>query len=151
MLRADAIAATAFSVTGTAHFALPGTLSFKPLTVGTILPVGCTVRTGDDGKAPGSAVQVGNNSILKITELAFQESHGTVTQRKARLDLTSGVVSVLVDPSTPKVTDFKVQTPDGALVARGTFYTITVKNGKTYATVHEGKISAIARPTRGSI
>jgi len=155
-LQADPVAAVAFMVTGTAQFAPPDSVSFKPLKVGQVLPVGSTVRTGDGGKVilqttPGSAVQVGDNSILKITELAFQKSGGAVTQRKARLELTSGIVNVLVDPSTPNVTDFKVQTPDGALVARGTCYTVVVKNGRTYSTVDEGKISAIARPTRGSI
>ena len=155
-LQADPVSAVAFSVTGTAQFAPPGTLSFQALKVGQALPVGSTVRTGDDGKVvlrttPGSAVQLGANSLMKINDLDFQKSGGAVTERKARLELTSGVVNVLVDPSTPNVTDFKVQTPDGALVARGTCYTVMIKDGKTYATVSEGKISAIARPSHGSI
>lgn len=155
-LQADPVSATVFSVTGTAESAPPQSISFKPLKVGQVLPVGSTVRTGDDGKVvlqttPGSAVELGNDSILKINELAFQKTDGAVTERKARLELTSGVVSALVDPSTPKVTDFKIQTPEGALVARGTFYTVVVKNGKTYATVDDGKISAIALPVHGSI
>jgi hypothetical protein len=155
-LRAAPVNATVFSVSGTVQFAPPESVSFKPLVVGQVLPAGSTVRTGDDGKAvlqttPGSAVEVGNNSILKINELAFQKSGGVVTQRKVRLELTSGVVSALVDPSTPKTTDYKIQTPDGALVARGTFYTVVVKNGRTYSKVGEGKISAIARPSLGSI
>jgi hypothetical protein len=155
-LKANPVAATAFTVTGTAEFAPPESVSFSPLKAGQVLPVGSTVRTGDDGKVvlrttPGSAVEVGNNSILKINELAFEKSGGVVTERKARLELSSGVVNALVDPSTPKVTDFKIQTPDGALVARGTYYTVIVKDGKTYAKVGEGKVSAIAKPTRGSI
>jgi hypothetical protein len=100
---------------------------------------------------PGSSVEIGSDSILKINELAFQKKNGAVTQREARLELTSGVVSVLVDPSTPKVTDFQIQTPAGAAAARGTFYTVVVKDGKTYSTVGEGKISAIANPSRGSL
>ena len=155
-LQADPVPATAFSVTGTAEFAPPQSISFQPLKAGQVLPLGSTVRTGDDGKVvlqttPGSAVELGNDSILKINELAFQKTGGAVTERKARLELTSGVVSALVDPSTPKVTDFKIQTPEGALVARGTFFTVVVKNGKTYATADNGKISAIARPVHGSI
>jgi len=155
-LQAGPVAATAFSVTGAVEFALPQSISFNPLKAGQVLPVGSTVRTGDDGKAvlqatPGSAVELGNDSILKINELAFQKTGGAVTERKARLELTSGVVSALVDPSTPKVTDFKIQTPEGALVARGTLYTVVVKDGKTYTTVDEGKISAIATPSRGSL
>ena len=74
-----------------------------------------------------------------------------MTERKARLQLTSGAVSVLVDPSTPKITDFQVQTPAGAAAARGTFYTVVVKDGKTYSSVAEGKISNIASPSRGSL
>ncbi len=154
-LQADPVAATAFSVKGAVEFAPPQSTSFSPLKAGQVLPVGSTVRTGDDGMAvlqatPGAAVELGSNSILKINELAFQKTGGAVTERKARLELTSGVVSALVDPSTPKVTDFKIQTPEGALVARGTRYTVMVKDGKTYTTVDEGKISAIATPSRGS-
>jgi hypothetical protein len=155
-LQADTVMATVASVTGTAQYALPQSLSFNPLKTGQQLPVGSSIRTGDDGKVvlvttPGSAIELGNNSILKINELAFQKAGGAVTERKARLELTSGVVSALVDPSTPKVTDFKIQTPDGALVARGTHYTVIVRDGKTYSSVGEGKISAIASPSRGSI
>jgi len=155
-VRAESVSATAFSVTGTVEFAPPQSVSFSPLKVGQVLPVGSTVRTGSDGKAvlqatPGSAVELGSDSILKINALAFAKHDGSVTERSARLQLTSGVVSVLVDPSTPKITDFQVQTPEGAAAARGTFYTVVVKDGKTYTTVDEGKISAIARPSRGSL
>jgi hypothetical protein len=155
-VRAESVPATAFSVKGTVEFAPPQSISFKPLTAGQILPVGSTVRTGSDGTAvlqatPGSAVDLGPNSILRINALAFRKSGGSVTEREARLELTSGVVSVLVDPSTPKVTDFQVQTPGGAAAARGTVYTVVVKDGKTYATAGEGKISAIANPSRGSL
>jgi hypothetical protein len=155
-LQAAPVAATAYSVTGTVEFAPPQSVSFKPLKAGQVLPIGSTVRTGDDGRAvlqatPGSALEIGNDSILKINDLAFQKTGGAVTERKARLELTSGVVSVLVDPSTPKVTDFEIQTPEGAAAARGTFYTVAVKNGKTYATANEGKISAIAKPSLDSL
>jgi hypothetical protein len=155
-LRADTVSATAFSVSGTVEFAAPQSSSFSPLKVGQILPVGSTVRTGADGKTvlqatPGSAVELGNDSILRINALAFAKQDGAVTERKARLQLTSGVVSVLVDPSTPKITDFQVLTPEGAAAARGTFYTVVVKDGKTYSTVNEGKISTIDRPSRDSL
>ena len=137
------VSATAYSVTGTVEYAPPDSISFRPLKAGQVLAIGCTVRTGDDGKAilrttPGSAIELGNDTNLKINELAFQKAGGAVTERKARLELTSGVVNVLVDPSTPKVTDFQIQTPEGAAAARGSVYTVIVKDGKTYATVGEG-------------
>jgi len=155
-LSAESVSATVFSVSGTAEFAPPQSVSYSALKVGQVLAVGSTVRTGSDGKAvlqatPGSAVEVGADSILRINALAFSKHDGSVTERKARLELTSGVVSLLVDPSTPKITDFQVQTPAGAAAARGTFYTVVVKDGKTYSTVNEGKISNFASPSRGSL
>ena len=75
---------------------------------------------------PGSAIQVGNSSIVKLNKLAFAKTGGDVTQRQAVLQLQSGVVSALIDPSTPKITDFQVQTPEGAAAARGTFYAVLV-------------------------
>jgi hypothetical protein len=137
------------SVSGTVEFAPPGSASFSPLKKGQELAVGSTVRTGDDGRAiivttPGSAIEVGNGSNLKINELAFSKAGSTVTEQKAHLELTSGVVSALIDHNTPKVTDFSIQTPQGAAAARGTFYAVTVVNGKTYIGVKEGKVGAAA-------
>ncbi len=146
-LLAAPVNATVYSVTGTVEFAGPGSSSYEPLKKGQTLAIGSTIRTGDDGTAvitttPGSAVQLGNGSILKLNELAFAKSDGKVTERKARLQLTSGVVSALIDPSTPQVTDFKIQTPQGAAAARGTCYTVMVYNGKTYVGVKHGRVVA---------
>jgi len=110
------------------------------------IAVGSTVRTGDDGVAvlvttPGSAIQLGNSSVLKINKLAFAKSGSDVTERTASLQLTSGVVSALIDPSTPKITDFQVQTPEGAAAARGTFYAVLVYHGKTYVGCKEGHVA----------
>jgi hypothetical protein len=137
------------SVSGTVEFAPPGSVSFHPLAAGQILAVGSTVRTGDDGKAvivttPGSAIEVGNGSNLKINALSFSKSGSTVTQQTAHLELTSGVVSALIEHNTPKVTDFTIQTPQGAAAARGTFYAVYVFNGRTYVGVKEGKVGAAA-------
>ena len=151
--RADTVKAIVESVQGTVEFAPPGSGTFAPLTKGQELAVGSTVRTGDDGVAqimttPGSAIQVGNNSNLRLNALAFAKSGSTVTQREAHIQLSSGVVSALVDPSTPKITDFQVQTPDGAAAARGTFYAVMVSHGKTYVIDQQGKVAAIANSKR---
>jgi hypothetical protein len=150
-VQADQVKAVVDSVSGTVEFAPPGSASYSPLKKGQELEVGSAVRTEDDGTAiitttPGSAIQVGNNSNLRLTALAFAKSGSTVTQRQAHIDLTSGVVSALVDPSTPKITDFKVQTPQGGAAARGTFYAVAVVNGKTYVSVNQGKVGADALP-----
>jgi hypothetical protein len=144
-LQAATVSAHVFSVSGSAEFAGPGSSSYSPLQKGQTLAIGSIVRTGDDGVAvlvttPGSAIQLGNNSILKINQLAFAKTGSDVTQRTAVLQLTSGVVSALIDPSTPKVTDFQVQTPEGAAAARGTFYAVLVYHGKTYVGVKEGHV-----------
>ena len=145
-LRAADVNAQVFSVAGKAEFAGPGSSSYAPLKKGQVLAIGSTVRTGDDGVAvlvttPGSAIQIGNNSTLRINKLAFSKSGSDVKERTAVLQLSSGVVSALIDPSTPKVTDFQVQTPEGAAAARGTFYAVLVYHGKTYVGVKEGKVA----------
>ena len=148
-LRAATVNAQVFSVSGTVEFAAPNSSSYAPLKKGDSLAIGSTVRTGDDGIAvlvttPGSAIQIGNGSVVKLNKLAFAKSGGDVTQRQATLQLTQGVVSALIDPSTPKITDFQVQTPEGAAAARGTFYAVLVYHGKTYVGVKEGKVAVKA-------
>jgi hypothetical protein len=147
--RAETVKAVVETVKGTVEFAPPGSSSFSPLKQGQELPVGTTIRTGSDGTAdiqttPGSAIQIGNDSNLRINALAFAKSGSTVTQRQARLQLNNGVVSALIDPSTPKITDFQVQTPEGSAAARGTFYAVMVRHGKTYVSVEQGKVGALA-------
>jgi hypothetical protein len=151
ILRAAPVSARVYSVTGTVEFAAPGSSSFAPLAKGQILAVGSTIRTGDDGVAvivttPGSAIQLGKGSLLRLNQLAFAKSGGSVTQRTATLQLTSGVVSALIDPGTPTITDFRIQTPQGAAAARGTFYAVLVYQGKTYVGVKEGRVAATASP-----
>ncbi len=148
-LSAAPVSALVHAVSGLAEFAAPGSSSFAPLRPGQSLPIGSTVRTGDDGTAvlittPGSAINIGNDSLLKINDLAFSTSGGAVTERKARLQLTSGVVSAMIDPGTPKITDFKIQTPQGVAAARGTFYAVMIRGGKSYVSVDHGKVGVLA-------
>ena len=144
-LYADPCQAVVYSVSGTADSAPPGSSSYSPLKVGQLLPVGTTVRTGSDGTAiivttPGSALTVSPDTKLKLNVLAFTKSGSTVTQREAHVELTSGVVGAFIDPKTPKITDFKIQTPQGGASARGTSYAVAVVRGKTYVTVLHGKV-----------
>jgi hypothetical protein len=152
-LYAGDVNAHVFSVSGTAEFAPPGSSSYSPLQKGQSLAIGSTIRTGDDGVAVvittgKSAVQIGNNSIVKLNALAFARAGGSVTENTADLQLTSGVVSALIDPSTPKITNFKIETPEGAAAARGTFYAVLVYHGKTYVGVREGKVAVKAAGTQ---
>jgi len=150
---ADPVNATVFQVAGTAESAAPGSASYSPLTKGEELPVGTTIRTGDDGSAvitttPGSAINVAANSKLKLNALAFAKSGSDVTQREAHIELSSGVVTALIDPSTPKITDFRIQTPQGGAAARGTFYAVAVYQGKAYVSVKEGHVGTSPPPAK---
>ena len=149
VIHAGPVNVVVWSVSGTAEFAGPGSGSYAPLQKGQHLAIGSTVRTGDNGTAvlvttPGSAIQVGNSSVVRLNALAFARAGSTITQRQAVLQLTTGVLSALIDPSTPNITDFRIQTPQGAAAARGTFYAVLVYNGKTYVGVKEGKVAASA-------
>lgn len=151
LARGATMDAVACAVAGNVESAGPGSMIFHPLRNGEAVSVGSTVRTGDDGSVvltatPGSAVKVGPDSVLKINELAFARTGLDVTERKARLELTSGVVSALIDPSTPKITDFQIQTPQGVAAARGTYYAVTVRDGKTYVKVRKGLVASSQRP-----
>jgi hypothetical protein len=148
-LRAATVNAVCNAATSPAEFAAPHSASFAPLHPGQVLLIGSTVRTGDGGGAvlvttPGSAIKIGSDSVLRINDLAFAKSGSAVTERKARLQLTSGVVSAMIDPSTPKITDFKIQTPQGVAAARGTFYAVIISHGKTYVSVDHGKVGVLA-------
>ena len=150
VLRAATVSAVCKAAVAPAEFAQPHSASFAPLHRGQVLPIGCTVRTGDGGSAvlattPGSAINIGSDSVLRINDLAFAKSGSAVTERKARLQLTSGVVSAMIDPSTPKITDFKIQTPQGVAAARGTFYAVIIARGKTYVSVDHGKVGVLAQ------
>jgi hypothetical protein len=153
-LPAAPVKAVVKTIQGTVDSAPAGSGNYTPLKVGQQLDVGATIRTGEDSSAdiittPGAALHVGAESNLKISALDFSVgSDGKVSKRETHLQLEQGVISALIDPSTPKATDFSVQTPDGSAAARGTFYGVMVSHGHTYVTVDRGKIAAVADSKR---
>jgi hypothetical protein len=133
-------------ITGTVLFALPGELTFKPLAADTPLPVGSRVRTGSDGVAtlltvPEAAIRLQENTEIVIRSLEYAQSNGQVTKRNALIELSSGTMAALIKKNDPKTTDFRIQTPQGVAAARGTFYAVTVKDGKSSVAVKEGKVA----------
>ncbi len=138
--------ARANSVSGRVTYAVTGTSEFKPLSAGTEIPAGSRVRTGSDGTAviivvSGAAMQIAENSDITIESLS-----SNTAKRKALVSLKTGTVSALIDPKRSKQTDFKIQTPQGVAAARGTFYGVSVKNGKTYVGVKKGKVGVAHTP-----
>jgi hypothetical protein len=137
------------SVSGRVAYAATAAASFVPLTAGTEVPTGARIRTGRDGTAlivlvSGAAMQVSENSEVTIDALSSDAA-----KRKALVSLKSGTVSALIDPKRSKQTDFKIQTPQGVAAARGTFYGVTVKKGKTFVGVKKGKVGVAHTPHDG--
>src|SRR5262245_58313181 len=137
------------SVSGRVTYATAGSATFSPLTAGAEIPIGSRVRTGSDGTAViivvnGAAMQLAENSDVTIEAMSSDAA-----KRKALVSLKTGTVSALIDPKRSKQTDFKIQTPQGVAAARGTFYGVTVRNGKTYVGVKKGKVG-VAHTPKGS-
>ena len=138
------------SVSGRVTYSAPHTDTFAPLPAGSEIPVGSRIRTGSDGTAvvivvSGAAMQIAENSDVAISSMS-----STPEKRKALVTLKSGTVSALIDPKRSKQTDFKIQTPQGVAAARGTFYGVTVKNGKTFVGVKKGKVGVAHTPKKDS-
>ena len=138
------------SVSGRVTFSDPHSTEFVPLTAGAEIPIGSRIQTGRDGTAvvvvvSGAAMQISENSDVTIASMSSSPE-----KRKALVSLKSGTVSALIDPKRSKQTDFKIQTPQGVAAARGTFYGVTVRNGKTFVGVKKGKVGVAYTPKSGS-
>jgi hypothetical protein len=133
------------SVSGYVEYKLPGDDIFKPLRVGLSLPSGTTIKSSDDGMTiirvtPGAAMRVAPNTEIVLSEMAFSKEGDKVSQRKARVSLSTGTISALLDHRNPEATDFKIETPQGSAAARGTFYGVSVVDDQTFVSVKEGKV-----------
>lgn len=141
--------ASVSSVNGKVTFAASPSAQFVPLTAGAEIPIGSRIRTGPNSTAVvivvrGAAMQIAENSDLTIDALV-----SGAAKRKALVSLKTGTVSALIDPKRSKQTDFKIQTPQGVAAARGTFYGVTVKKGKTFVGVKKGKVGVAHTPQSG--
>jgi len=138
------------AVSGRVTYSDPHSTEFVPLTAGAEIPIGSRIQTGRDGTAvvvvvSGAAMQISENSDVTIASMSSSPE-----KRKALVSLKSGTVSALIDPKRSKQTDFKIQTPQGVAAARGTFYGVTVRNGKTFVGVKKGKVGVAYTPKSGS-
>lgn len=133
------------SVDGWVEFALPGSEEFRPLRPSMKLPHGTTVKTSQGANAivrvvPGAAMEIAENTTVVIDGMEFEKEGEKVMKRKARIQLSEGTVSALLDHRDPKATDFRIETPQGSAAARGTFYGVSVVDGQTYVSVQKGKV-----------
>lgn len=105
--------------------------------------VGTTVLTGPESRAvivitPRSAIRIAENSEVVIETVDEAASPSNVT-----INLKEGSLGALLKPNAATELDFKVRTPSGVAAARGTFYSVAVKDGKGYAQVKEGRVEII--------
>mgnify|MGYP006284444547 FL=1 len=137
------------SVTGEVAYAPSAGAAYQPLEAGDRLAVGARVRSGEGAGAvlalvTGTAVKIAANTEVSISELRERERGAAGSKAKALLSLSNGTVSALIEPQRTRETDFEFQTPHGVAAARGTFYSVTVADGKTYVGVKKGRVGLVA-------
>lgn len=114
-----------------------------PLKAGDKVAIGSTIRTGAGARAvvvltSRSAIRVAENS-----EVVVETVDETVSPKKVTVDLKEGSLAALLKPNAAGELDFQVRTPSGVAAARGTFFSVAVKDGKGYAQVKEGRVDVI--------
>ena len=142
---AEKVRSTITEVNGKVEYKEPGSLFPKKLVVGTKLSSGTVIMTGPGASVvvaitPGSAIRVDEKTVISLNDMQFETVDGKVVTRKARIQISSGTLSALLDDKTPEVTDFRIETPQGTAAARGTFYGVSVVDGQTFVKVQEGKV-----------
>jgi len=120
-----------------------------PVEAGDTVAVGTTIKTGAESRAvivitPRSAIRISENS-----EVVIETVDETASPKQVMIDLKDGSLGALLKPNAAGELDFKVRTPSGVAAARGTFYSVVVKDGKGYAQVKEGRVEIIPNPEDG--
>lgn len=115
----------------------------KAVEKGDKVAVGATVLTGPESRAvivitPRSAIRIAENSEVVIEVVDETASPADVT-----INLKEGSLGALLKPNAATELDFKVRTPSGVAAARGTFYSVAVKDGKGFTQVKEGRVEII--------
>ncbi len=110
--------------------------------VGTLVPVGATVKTAADGQATiqffdGTVVLVQPDTVVGVQAHDVTTDKGA-TKENTLLDLRVGGVVASLDPAKKDVNNFKVRTPRGVAAARGTVLSVRVQqdSSSTVTTMH---------------
>lgn len=119
----------------------------EKLSRGQVVQAGTMIQTGPKSRAVimmtgSSAIRISENS--QIT-LARMDDAGAGGESKVKVDLNQGSVGALIDSNKKRQIDFKIETPHGVATARGTFYAVIVKDGKTYTKVAHGKVGVTTK------
>ncbi|MDX6765575.1 MAG: FecR family protein [Candidatus Methylacidiphilales bacterium] len=128
-------------VAGTVEAAPPtDPAKFSPVTVGTVLPAGSTLRCGPDSQA---GVTIGERSAARfiagsVGTLSLEAPAGTGVE-KVRINLKSGAVFNKIR-SFNKNVDYQVQTPQAIAAARGTDFVAVALPTVTDVWIAEGTV-----------
>lgn len=105
--------------------------------------VGSTILTGPDSRA---VIVITSRSAIRIaadSEVVIETLDESASPSDVMIDLKNGSLGALLKPNAANELDFKVRTPSGVAAARGTFYSVVVKDGKGFAQVKEGQVEII--------
>jgi hypothetical protein len=143
------VSARVTKIQGSVEFALPESDDYQRVRRNMVLPMGSKIRTAKDAEVfllipPGSAVRVGENTEMTLSEMALRMEGANVEMRKTIINLKSGTVTGLINKDMPpEKTDFRIVTPQGTSAARGTFFAVTVDGDESFLKVEEGIVDVI--------
>jgi hypothetical protein len=143
---------SAGSVTGDVTYKLAGTATYLPLTTGTALPQGATIKTGESGTAEvvfasGSVAVIDANSEIEVTKFEQELFSGPLPTdsepavSNTEMKVINGGVSSKVN-KLKKGSAFTVNTPVGAAGVRGTVFVVSYNSatGKFSVATAEGNV-----------
>jgi ferric-dicitrate binding protein FerR (iron transport regulator) len=149
-----ATAAVVFFVKGDVVFGSAEQNDFRPVTPTSKIHGGDTVRTSDGSSInlaliPGAFVQLSGNSEIKIDALRLtkdgNETAGGMLERRARIRLTRGRVSVLFSRSDISASKFTLATGQAMLMPDSDcLFSVWTDGATTRATCGRGDVSASA-------
>ncbi len=141
---ADSVPATVTSIKGDV-VVTDASGKAVPVTQGSKLPAGDTVKTGATGTVgltlvPGAGTVVQPNSSVKISSLDFNKGADGSNNRSIRLNLKNGsLISTLFKKDGHS--DFQVATPYGVAAAKGTDWEVSVEGTTLTVSVADGVVT----------
>lgn len=115
---------------------------WKPLDNGGLIKTGDRVRSGNDGTAEFRWADGTRWKIMPATEIKVGKSTHNMVQKadQSQLQLMTGKVFIRIIKALQPTSKFEVETPTAVAAARGTVFSVEVKNGKTSVAVLKGEV-----------
>lgn len=111
--------------------------TLRPLRIGEVLPPGSVVRTIGNGQAviqavPGALMTLDAGTDITLDTMKLAMSGDRVQSREVELSMQSGLIVIDLDKKIdPAAKSFRVTTPHGVAVARGTQWAVKVSPNMT--------------------